>query len=187
MPRPVDRLRPACWIAAIIGERGIPASPSAKAARRRSQRKSQLRGQREAGDITFGDWQKLCFKPGGAPTLCRTTLTGTFPTGQLAVRVDLIEREGNAAARLHFFVPVGMYLQRPAKLTVDQGNSFRVPYTWCLTNACIAADVAPAGIITRHGCGPDAGSRSRRCQLSGADDNAAAGAVRVRSARAHQP
>ena len=54
------------------------------------------RGQREAKDITYGDWQKLCFKAGGAPTLCRTSITGKFPTGQMAVRVDLIEREGTA-------------------------------------------------------------------------------------------
>jgi invasion protein IalB len=105
------------------------------------------RGQREAKDITYGDWQKLCFKAGGAPTLCRTSITGKFPTGQMAVRVDLIEREGDRTARLQLFVPVGMYLQQPAKLTVDQGSPYRVPYSWCLTNACIAADVADPKII----------------------------------------
>jgi invasion protein IalB len=105
------------------------------------------RGQREAKDITYGDWQKLCFKPGGAPMLCRTSITGKFPTGQMAVRVDLIEREGAPTARLQLFVPVGMYLQQPAKLSVDQGSSVRVPYSWCLTNGCIAADVAPAAMV----------------------------------------
>jgi invasion protein IalB len=105
------------------------------------------RGQREAKDITYGDWQKLCFKPGGAPMLCRTSITGKFPTGQMAVRVDVIEREGAPTARLQLFVPVGMYLQQPAKLTVDQGSPVRVPYSWCLTNGCIAADVAPAAMV----------------------------------------
>lgn len=105
------------------------------------------RGQREAKDITYGDWQKLCFKAGGAPTLCRTSISGKFPTGQMAVRIDLIEREGTPTARLQLFVPVGMYLQQPAKLTVDQGSPVRVPYSWCLTNACIAADTAPAGMV----------------------------------------
>lgn len=105
------------------------------------------RGQREAKDITYGDWQKLCFKAGGAPTLCRTSITGKFPTGQIAVRVDLIEREGTSAARLQLFVPVGMYLQHPAKLSVDKGSSYQVPYSWCVTNACIAADVANPKII----------------------------------------
>jgi invasion protein IalB len=100
------------------------------------------RGQREARDITYGDWRKLCVKPGGAPMLCRTSITGKFATGQMAVRVDLIERDADRTARLQVFVPVGMYLQRPAKLTVDQGHSQSLPYTWCLSNACIAADAA---------------------------------------------
>ena len=63
------------------------------------------RGQREAKDITYGDWQKLCFKPGGAPMLCRTSITGKFPTGQMAVRVDLIEREGAALRGCSFSSP----------------------------------------------------------------------------------
>lgn len=100
------------------------------------------RGQREARDITYGDWRKLCVKPGGAPMLCRTSITGKFATGQMAVRVDLIERDADPTARLQVFVPVGMYLQRPAKLTLDQGHSQSLPYTWCLSNACIAADAA---------------------------------------------
>jgi len=101
-----------------------------------------IRGQREAKDISYGSWRKLCFKAGGAPTLCRTSITGTFATGQMAVRLDLIEREGDRNARLQLFVPVGMYLQHPAKLTVDQASSYRLPYTWCLSSACIAAAVA---------------------------------------------
>ncbi|MGY0572440.1 invasion associated locus B family protein [Bradyrhizobium sp. RDM12] len=100
------------------------------------------RGQREAKDITYSDWKKLCVKPGGTPMLCRTSITGRFSTGQMAIRVDLIERDGDPIARLQVFVPVGMYLQRPAKLTIDGANVQSLPYTWCLTNACIAADAA---------------------------------------------
>jgi invasion protein IalB len=106
-----------------------------------------IRGQREATDITYGSWRKLCFKPGGAPTLCRTSITGSFPTGQMAVRLDLIEREGDHKGRLQLFVPVGMYLQHPIKVTVDRGHSYRVPYTWCLSNACVAGDVADQALI----------------------------------------
>jgi invasion protein IalB len=105
------------------------------------------RGQREAKDITYGDWKKLCFKAGGAPLLCRTSITGTFATGQMAVRVDLIEGEGDERARLQLFLPVGMYLQHPAMLSVDRGGAHRVPYSWCLTNACIAADAADPRLI----------------------------------------
>ncbi|MBW8853051.1 MAG: invasion associated locus B family protein [Bradyrhizobium sp.] len=100
------------------------------------------RGQREAKDITYGEWKKLCVKPGGTPMLCRTSIMGRFATGQMAIRVDLIERDGDSIARLQVFVPVGMYLQRPAKLTIDGVSVQSLPYTWCLTNACIAADAA---------------------------------------------
>lgn len=105
------------------------------------------RGQREAKDISYGDWRKLCFTPGGTKTVCRTSITGTFPTGQMAVRVDLIEREGDTTARVQVFIPVGMFLQQPVKLTVDQGTAYQVPYTWCVTNVCIAADVADPRFI----------------------------------------
>ncbi|GLR84506.1 invasion associated locus B family protein [Bradyrhizobium iriomotense] len=134
-------------IVTIAGVTITPGAVARKNAQTDKPAEAATRGQREAKDITYGDWQKLCFKPGGAPTLCRTSITGKFPTGQTAVRVDLIEREGDRTARLQLFVPVGMYLQHPAKLTVDQGSPYQVPYSWCLTNACIAGDVADPRII----------------------------------------
>jgi invasion protein IalB len=111
------------------------------------------RGQREVKDVTYGDWRKLCFKPGGAKMLCRTSITGTFATGQTAVRLDIIEREGDGATRLQVFSPVGMYLQNPVKLAVDQGKPYRVPYTWCLTNACIAGTVAYPKLVKEMNTG----------------------------------
>jgi invasion protein IalB len=109
------------------------------------------RGQREVKDITYGDWRKLCFRPGGAQMHCRTSITGKFSTGQMAVRLDIIEGEGNA--RLQVFSPVGMYLQKPVMLTVDQGTPYLVPYTWCLTNTCIAGTVADPRMIQEMGSG----------------------------------
>jgi invasion protein IalB len=105
------------------------------------------RGQRIADEITYGDWRKFCFRAGGSKMLCRTTITGTFQTGQIAVRVDLIERLTDGRARLQLFLPVGMYLQAGVKLKVDQGRPYAVPYTWCVTNACIAAEVVDPKII----------------------------------------
>ena len=105
------------------------------------------RGQRIARDIKYGDWQKFCFKPGGTTAVCRTTISGTFETGQTAVRIDLVERERENTARLQLFLPVGVYLQAGASLTVDQGAAYQLPYVWCLTNTCIAADVANASLL----------------------------------------
>jgi len=99
--------------------------------------------------IKYGDWQKFCFKTPGSNQVCRTTISGNFDTGQSAVRADLIEREGEGEgkARLQLFLPVGMYLQAGVKLTVDQGKPHQIPYVWCLTNACIAANVGDAALI----------------------------------------
>lgn len=99
------------------------------------------RGRREVKDIAYGNWQKLCFKPGGAKMLCRTSIAGAFATGQMAVRVDIIERE-EGASRLQLFAPVGMYLPGGVTFTVDHGTPRQLAYSWCFTNACIAAGVA---------------------------------------------
>jgi invasion protein IalB len=105
------------------------------------------RGQRAAREIKYSDWRKTCFKTPGTNMVCRTSIAGTFETGQSAVRIDLIEREGEKAARLQLFLPVGLYLQAGVKITIDQGAAYRVPYMWCLTNTCIAADVADPRLL----------------------------------------
>ena len=70
-----------------------------------------------------------------------------------AVRVDIVERVGDDNARLQVFSPVGMYLPRPVKLTIDQGEPHNVPYTWCLTNACIAGAVATPKMVEEMASG----------------------------------
>jgi len=105
------------------------------------------RGPREARSIKYGDWQKHCFKPGGAKMVCRTTISGTFETGQTALRIYLTEREGDSTARLQLFLPVGLYMKPGAKLTVDKGTAHKIPFTWCLTNTCIAGDRAAPALL----------------------------------------
>ena len=106
------------------------------------------RGQRSlVREIKYGDWQKFCFKTTGTKQVCRTSISGNFDTGQSAIRADVIEREGEGKARLQIFVPVGMYLQAGVKLIVDQGKPHPIPYVWCLTNTCIASDVADVVLI----------------------------------------
>ncbi len=85
--------------------------------------------------------------------ICRTSITGTFATGQVAVRVDIVQREGDATSRLQVFSPVGMYLPKPATLAIDQGKPHSVPYTWCLTNACIAGTVADPMMLQEMAAG----------------------------------
>jgi invasion protein IalB len=97
--------------------------------------------------IKYGDWQKFCFKAPGSDQVCRTSISGNFDTGQLAIRADLIEREGKGSPRLQLFLPVGMYLPAGVKVNIDQGERHQLPYVWCLTNVCIAADVADPALI----------------------------------------
>jgi invasion protein IalB len=106
-----------------------------------------LRGQRMAREIKYSDWSKVCFKTPGTSMVCRTSISGTFETGQSAVRIDLIEREGDKAARLQLFLPVGLYLQAGVKITIDNGAPYRIPYVWCLSNTCIAGDLAEPRLL----------------------------------------
>ena len=53
-------------------------------------------------NIQYSAWRKLCFKGSDGATLCRTTSTGTEDTGEVVVRVDLIERPDGGAARCNF-------------------------------------------------------------------------------------
>lgn len=125
-----------------------PAKPEdSSASERPAGQEFALRGQRAARDIKYSDWRKFCFKTPRSNMVCRTSISGTFETGQSAVRIDLIEREGDTGARLQMFLPVGLYLQAGVKITIDQGVAYRFPYVWCLTNTCIAADLADPKLI----------------------------------------
>jgi invasion protein IalB len=125
------------------GQQGTPAEPGDE----KSKMEFAIRGQRDARAIKYGDWQKFCFQTPGINTVCRTSISGKWETGQSAVRLDLIEREGENAARLQLFLPVGLYLQAGARLTVDHGKPFQIPFVWCLTNTCIAGDRANPALI----------------------------------------
>src|ERR1700751_2252582 len=121
---------------------------SSPAAGKGSEPEMASRGQRSlVRQIKYGDWQKFCFKTPGTNMVCRTTISGTWDTGQTAVRADLIEREGDSKARLQLFLPVGMYLQAGIKLTVDQGKPHQIPYVWCMTNTCIPGNPADPQLI----------------------------------------
>jgi invasion protein IalB len=98
-------------------------------------------------NIQYSSWRKLCFQGSDGATLCRTTSTGTEDTGDVVVRVDLIERVGADASRLQLFVPQGLNLTMGVTATVDQAAPTKFPYNFCLTNICIAADHASSKLI----------------------------------------
>jgi len=142
------------WRSVVVGVAVILSSlevalaqPAPPTATRAGEDEFAARGPREARAIKYDDWQKLCFKPGGAKMVCRTTISGTFETGQVALRIYLTEREGESVVRLQLFLPVGLYLRPGAKLTVDKGTTHKIPFTWCLTNTCIAGDRAAPALL----------------------------------------
>lgn len=125
-----------------------PAAPREDASSA-SQLEVASHGQRSlVRQIKYGDWQKFCFKTPGTNMVCRTTISGIWDTGQTAVRVDLIEREGDDTARLQLFLPVGVYLQAGVKLSVNQGKPHQIPYVWCMTNTCIAGNATDPRLIS---------------------------------------
>src|SRR3954465_14002435 len=108
------------------------------------------RGRQTDRPLTYAPWRKVCFKAtqeAGSKMVCRTTTNGKWDTGQIALRVDLIEREGDPAVRLQIFGPAGSFLQPGVKLTVDQGAPVQIPYVICLANGCVAGSVATASLI----------------------------------------
>ena len=122
----------------------VPATPDF------TEQEIAARGQQQARDLTFSDWTKLCFRGvQGADTkmVCRTSINGKWDTGQVALKVDLIEREDTAVTRLQIFVPPGSFLQPGMKLTVDKNSSMNIPYTICVANGCVAASVADASFV----------------------------------------
>jgi invasion protein IalB len=122
----------------------VPATPDF------TEQEIAARGQQQARDLTFSDWTKLCFRGvQGADTkmVCRTSINGKWDTGQIALKVDLIEREDAAVARLQIFIPPGSFLQPGMKLTVDKNSSMNIPYTICVANGCVAASVADASFV----------------------------------------
>ncbi len=94
------------------------------------------RGRVETREIKYSLWRKLCFKASAKDVSCRTTITGTWDTGQMAIRLDLIDRERQS--QLQILLPVGLYLQAGVKLRFDR-LEVRIPYSWCFSNFCVAA------------------------------------------------
>jgi invasion protein IalB len=95
--------------------------------------------------IQFSNWQKLCFESSDDTTVCRTISTGTDDL-EVVARVDLIQR-ADGPARLQLFVPQGANLQQGVKVTINQGRPTQIPFTFCLTNICIASARVEASLI----------------------------------------
>ena len=122
------------------------------------------RGQREVKDVAYGDWRKLCFKPGGAKMICRTSITGKFATGQMAVRSISSSVKATAMHGCRCSPPSACICRNRSCLRSIKGEPHPVPYTWCLTNTCIAGDRGRPEDDPGNGFGTDAAAGIRRIQ-----------------------
>jgi invasion protein IalB/pimeloyl-ACP methyl ester carboxylesterase len=97
-------------------------------------------------NIQYSEWRKLCFESSDGTAVCRTTSTGTDDLDQVVTRFDLIQR-ADGPARLQLFVPQGANLQRGVDVTIDQGSPTQIPFTFCLSNICVAAAPVDARLV----------------------------------------
>ena len=68
----------------------------------------------------------------------------------MAIRLDLIEREGSA--RLQILLPVGLYLQAGVKLRLAaKSREIKLPYSWCFSNLCVAAAPIDRNVVRALG------------------------------------
>jgi invasion protein IalB len=142
----LTRATPTILLACLIFARASAqqAGHSPPAIEKPSEAEVGPRGQHMPRNISYSAWRKLCFDDSLGKSVCRTTTSGSWDTGQTAVRVDLIERKGDNATRMQIFLPVGLYLQAGVKVTIDEEAALHIPYSWCLTNICVAGNlIAP--------------------------------------------
>src|SRR3981189_2632357 len=85
-------------VASVASNQSVASQQNSTAAPKPAGTEIAPRGQREVKDIAYGDWKKLCFKPGAAKMICRTSITGTFAPAQVAVRLAIVERGGERHA-----------------------------------------------------------------------------------------
>jgi invasion protein IalB len=122
----------------------VPATPDF------TEQEIAARGQQYARNLTYSNWNKMCFRGAqgaDANMVCRTTINGKWDSGQIVLKIDLIEREDAPAQRLQIWVLPAFFLQPGIKMTVDNASSMQVPYSICLANGCVAATVAEPGFV----------------------------------------
>ena len=98
-------------------------------------------------NIQYSAWRKLCFKGSDGATLCRTTFDrhGACRRSSGTCRLDRTPRWWCRPLPGSFRKI--RKLAMGVKATVDQAAPTKIPYNFCLTNICIAADLASPKLI----------------------------------------
>jgi len=106
-------------------------------------------GAPELPPLTYTPWTRLCRKgpEADAKQVCATSREGFLETGFLVVGAVLIEPEGVPNKILQITMPLGMALQIPLRVTVDQGQPITAPFAVCSQNGCLAEFEASGELI----------------------------------------
>jgi invasion protein IalB len=110
---------------------------------------------REARAITYGDWEKSASSRAARRWSAARRSPAISKPARSPCGAYIVEREDQSTASLQMFLPVGLCMPAGVKLTVGKGTAHKIPYTWCLTNTCIAGDVANPHLIGEMESGPN--------------------------------
>jgi invasion protein IalB len=106
-------------------------------------------GAPEMPQLTYTPWTKLCRKgqEADAKEVCATSREGFLDTGFLVIGAVLIEPQGIPNKILQVTMPLGMVLQVPLRVTIDQGQPISAPFAVCSQNGCLAEIEASGELI----------------------------------------
>lgn len=133
---------------AASAQHGMPPGGAASSPEAR-QAQGWPRGKQQLGGVNYTPWQKRCFQTSASGKLCRTTISGSSDIGQQIVRVDLIEGDADAGARLQIFVLPGLFMKAGVKASIDGNEPLTLPYIFCFTNFCVAAQPVDGAFISQ--------------------------------------
>jgi invasion protein IalB len=71
----------------------------------------------------------------------------TLQAGEFPRECGLIAGDRDDGLRLQIFVPPGQLLLAGIKVTIDQEEPITLPYVWCFTNVCVAANSASPALL----------------------------------------
>ena len=85
-------------------------------------------------------WAKLCSKgqEENAQPVCITTRDGYNEAGFPLIATALIENQGTQQKLLRVTLPLGMVLQSPVRVVIDDGQPMNAPYLLCVANGCMS-------------------------------------------------
>jgi invasion protein IalB len=117
------------------------AAPKAATPQQKAAEPQQQAGGPAQPQLLWSPWVKLCPPKGpeeNAPQVCVTGRDGRDEAGFPIVATQIIENQTAQQKLLRITLPLGMLLQQPMRIQVDNGQPLNAPYVICFANGCMA-------------------------------------------------